>query len=133
MADLIAIGQLAHGVETPLMSNDASMRTVDHPRAHGRVRASGRLGLWDTTAMAVGGMIGGGIFTVLGVAITVAGHLAAACFLIGLGLAALTARSYTGMTRGPADRVDRSSICARTVIPRSRDCCCGCWSSVMWS
>ena len=48
--------------------------------------------------MAVGGMIGGGIFTVLGVAISVAGHLAAACFLIGMGLAALTARSYAGMS-----------------------------------
>jgi hypothetical protein len=75
-----------------------------HPRtAHRRVRDD-RLGVWDATAMAVGGMIGGGIFSVLGVAITLAGNLAAGCFVIGGVLAGLTAHSYAGLT----ERVGRS-------------------------
>ena len=48
--------------------------------------------------MAVGGMIGGGIFSVLGVAIELAGHLAFMCFVLGAILAALTARSWAGVT-----------------------------------
>jgi hypothetical protein len=48
--------------------------------------------------MAVGGMIGGGIFSVLGVAIEMAGHLAFACFVLGAVLAAVTARSWSGVT-----------------------------------
>ena len=35
--------------------------------------------------MAIGGMIGGGIFSVLGVTIELAGHLAFACFVLGGG------------------------------------------------
>ena len=61
-------------------------------------RRDKRLGVWDSTAMAVGGMIGGGIFSVLGVAISLAGHLAFACFVIGGIVAALTARSFAGTT-----------------------------------
>ena len=75
-----------------------------HPRTvHRRVRDE-RLGVWDATAMAVGGMIGGGIFSVLGVAITLAGNLAAGCFILGGVLAGLTAHSYAGLTA----RVGRS-------------------------
>ena len=48
--------------------------------------------------MAVGGMIGGGIFSVLGVAIALAGHLAFACFVLGGLLAAITGRSWAGVT-----------------------------------
>jgi amino acid transporter len=48
--------------------------------------------------MAVGGMIGGGIFSVLGVAIALAGHLAFVCFALGAVLAAVTARSWAGVT-----------------------------------
>ena len=48
--------------------------------------------------MGVGGMIGGGIFSVLGVAITLAGNLAFACFVLGALLAAGTAWSYAGVT-----------------------------------
>lgn len=75
-----------------------------HPRAAHRRRRAETLGVWDSTAMAVGGMIGGGIFSVLGVAITLAGHLAFGCFVIGGVLAALTAHSYAGLTA----RVGRS-------------------------
>ncbi|MGZ6884654.1 MAG: APC family permease [Acidimicrobiia bacterium] len=52
----------------------------------------------DATAMAIGGMIGGGIFSVLGVAITLAGHLAVGCFLVGAAIAATTARSFASVT-----------------------------------
>lgn len=45
--------------------------------------------------MAIGGMIGGGIFSVLGVTIDLAGHLAFAAFLIGGAIAALTARAFS--------------------------------------
>jgi amino acid transporter len=68
-----------------------------HPRAE-RVRGARLLGVPDATAMAVGGMIGGGIFSVLGVAISLAGHLAFACFVLGGILAAMTARSWAGVT-----------------------------------
>jgi len=75
-----------------------------HPRTALRRGAEKRLGVWDATAMAVGGMIGGGIFSVLGVAITLAGHLAAGCFVLGGVLAGITAHSYARLTA----RVGRS-------------------------
>jgi len=49
--------------------------------------------------MAIGGMIGGGIFSVLGVTIELAGHLAFACFLLAGVIALITAHSYAGLTR----------------------------------
>jgi amino acid transporter len=58
-----------------------------------------RLRLRDATAMGVGGMIGGGIFSVLGVTIERAGHLAFACFLLAGALAMVTARSYACLSR----------------------------------
>jgi len=57
--------------------------------------------------MAIGGMIGGGIFSVLGVTIDLAGHLAFAAFLVGGAIALLTARAYarlalhSGRSGGP--------------------------------
>ena len=65
---------------------------------HPRTAARTGLGLWDATAMGIGGMIGGGIFSVLGVAITLAGNLAFGCFVLGAFLAAGTAWSYAGVT-----------------------------------
>ena len=69
-----------------------------HPRTAHRRTAGELLRTRDATAMAVGGMIGGGIFSVLGVAITLAGHLAAGCFVLGAGIAAVTARSFAGVS-----------------------------------
>ena len=69
-----------------------------HPKTVGRRDSGGQLRVRDATAMAVGGMIGGGIFSVLGVAITLAGHLAFGCFVLGGVVAAVTARSYAGVT-----------------------------------
>lgn len=50
--------------------------------------------------MAIGGMVGGGIFTVLGVAVAFAGHLAFGCFVLGGVLAVLTARSFAVLAHG---------------------------------
>jgi amino acid transporter len=85
----------------------APRRRPYHPRAHARRRSGGRLGLREAIAMAVGGMIGGGIFSVLGVTIDLAGHLAFAAFLLGGAIAMLTARAYarlalhSGRSGGP--------------------------------
>lgn len=69
-----------------------------HPRST-RARGEGRLlRVPDASAMAIGGMIGGGIFSVLGVAIDLAGDLAAGCFVLGGLLALVTARSWAGVT-----------------------------------
>lgn len=78
-----------------------------HPRAHARRRRGERLGLREACAMAIGGMIGGGIFSVLGVTVDLAGHLAFAAFLAGGAIAMLTAHAYarlalrSGRSGGP--------------------------------
>ncbi len=89
-----------------------SMRTPNppspyHPRAHERRGSGSKLGLREACAMAIGGMIGGGIFSVLGVTVDLAGHLAFASFLLGGAIAMLTARAYarlalhSGRSGGP--------------------------------
>ena len=79
-----------------MVGSHAAARTTLEP---GRARqADGRLHVVDATAMAIGGMIGGGIFSVLGVAIALAGHLAFGCFVLGGLLAAITGRSWVGVT-----------------------------------
>ena len=57
------------------------------------------LGLPGAWAMAVGGMIGGGIFSTLGVVISVAGHWAWTSFLVGGLIALATGQSYSSLTR----------------------------------
>ena len=53
---------------------------------------------WNATfCMAVGGMIGGGIFSVLGVVVGIAGPWAWASFVVGGVIALLTATSYVGL------------------------------------
>ncbi len=75
------------------------LRPPYHPRSHARrVRGEGLLGLREASAMAIGGMIGGGIFSVLGLTIDLAGHLAFAAFLIGGLIAGLTAHAYAGLS-----------------------------------
>ncbi|MGE5407762.1 MAG: APC family permease [Syntrophothermus sp.] len=85
-----------------------SPRRPYHPRSEARRRrGADLLGLREASAMAIGGMIGGGIFSVLGVTIDLAGHLAFAAFLIGAAIAALTAHAYarlalrSGRSGGP--------------------------------
>jgi len=57
------------------------------------------LGLPGAWAMAVGGMIGGGIFSTLGVVISVAGRWAWLSFLIGGLIALASGQSYAGLTK----------------------------------
>lgn len=73
-------------------------------RAHRRRRQGRKLSLRDAVAMAVGGMIGGGIFSVLGTVVTRAGHLAFLSFVVGGAVALLTARSIAQLSV----RTDRS-------------------------
>lgn len=61
--------------------------------------SGGKLSSNAAFAMAVGGMIGGGIFATMGVVISVAGKWAWASFLIGGLIALATAHSYSCLTR----------------------------------
>lgn len=56
------------------------------------------IGIPGATAIGIGGMVGGGIFAVLGIAATNAGGATPIAFLIGGVLAALTAVSYTRLS-----------------------------------
>lgn len=58
----------------------------------------GSLGFNAAWSMAVGGMIGGGIFSTIGVVVEVAGEWAWASFLIGGLIALATGHSYAAMT-----------------------------------
>ncbi len=53
-----------------------------------------KLGLREVVAMGVGGMVGGGIFSVLGLAIAEAGHAAPIAFALGGVIALVTGLSY---------------------------------------
>ena len=56
-----------------------------------------KLSLKEVIAMGIGGMVGGGIFSVLGLAIAQAGHAAPIAFAIGGLIALLTGLSYTNL------------------------------------
>ena len=60
--------------------------------------ASGSLGLPAVWAIAVGGMVGGGIFSTLGVVISDAGHWAALSFVLGGLIAYATGHSLAALT-----------------------------------
>ena len=53
-----------------------------------------KLTLREVIAMGVGGMVGGGIFSVLGLAIVQAGHAAPFAFALGGCIALLTGLAY---------------------------------------
>lgn len=53
-----------------------------------------KLGLRELVAMGVGGMVGGGIFSVLGLSVSLAGHAAPIAFGLGGVIAMLTGWSY---------------------------------------
>ncbi len=67
-----------------------------------------KLSLLETTAIGIGGMIGGGIFAVLGLAISVAGHAVALTLAAGGFIALLTGLSYAHL--GLAFRGDGGSF-----------------------
>jgi len=53
-----------------------------------------RIGLWGVVSIGIGGMVGGGIFAVLGLSVQIAGGGAPVAFLVAGLVALLTARSY---------------------------------------
>ncbi len=57
-------------------------------------RRKGPLGLLELIAIGVGGMIGGGIFSMLGLAVSITGHAAPLAFLIGAMVALFAGYSY---------------------------------------
>ncbi len=59
----------------------------------------GNIGLWGAVAIGVGGMVGGGIFAVLGLSVQLAGGGAPLAFLVAGGVALLTATSYVDLAR----------------------------------
>ncbi len=61
------------------------------------VNSEERLTLTEVIAMGVGGMIGGGIFSVLGLAVSEAGHAAPLAFLIGGVIAYITGAAYASL------------------------------------
>ncbi len=67
-----------------------------------------QLGLKELIAMGVGGMVGGGIFSVLGLSASLAGHAAPLAFVLGGVVALLTGWSYARM--GLAYRSDGGSF-----------------------
>ncbi|MEC9489809.1 MAG: APC family permease, partial [Halanaerobiales bacterium] len=62
------------------------------------MKKNNKMGLNETWSMAVGAMIGGGIFSVLGVIITTAGNYAWLSFIISGAIALATAVSYSKLT-----------------------------------
>ena len=52
------------------------------------------IGLWSAIAIGIGGMVGAGIFSILGIATEIAGNLVYVSFIIGGGIALLSAYSY---------------------------------------
>jgi amino acid transporter len=59
---------------------------------------TGSVGLVGAIAIGIGGMVGGGIFAVLGVAAELAGGATPVSFLVGGSVAALTAYSYSRLS-----------------------------------
>ncbi len=64
------------------------------------VKHRGSIGLWGAVAIGVGGMVGGGIFAVLGLSVQLAGGGAPIAFLVAGGVALLTAYSYSRLSVG---------------------------------
>ena len=52
------------------------------------------LGLAELVAIALGGMVGGGIFTILGISVSMIGNLTPIAIIIGGFIASLAAYSY---------------------------------------
>ena len=61
------------------------------------------IGIWSAVAIGIGGMIGAGIFSILGIATTIAGNVVYISFIIGGTIALLSTYSYAKLaTRYPS-------------------------------
>lgn len=74
------------------------MSAVSHHPDSG-TEGRGRVGLWGAIAIGIGGMVGGGIFAVLGLVAEEAKGGAPLGFLIAGGIAVLTASSYASLSK----------------------------------
>jgi len=63
-----------------------------------RDSGKGKLGYWEVTAIGVGGMVGGGIFAVLGLSVSLTRGGAPVAFLIAGIIAFITSYSYTRLS-----------------------------------
>jgi len=52
------------------------------------------LGLAELIAIALGGMVGGGVFTILGISVSIIGNLTPIAIIVGGCIASLAAYSY---------------------------------------
>ncbi len=59
---------------------------------------TGQIGLWAAVSIGIGGMVGGGIFAVLGLAVQLAHGGTPVAFLLGGGVALLTTYSYAKLS-----------------------------------
>ena len=59
-----------------------------------KLKAGKPIGLWSAIALGIGGMIGAGVFSILGIATEITGNLIYISFIIGGGIALLSAYSY---------------------------------------
>lgn len=62
------------------------------------------IGLWGVVAIGVGGMVGGGIFAVLGLSVQITKGAAPIAFLLAGLVALLTARSYALLSKSYPSR-----------------------------
>ena len=67
--------------------------------AASRLAAAYPVGLWGVVAIGVGGMVGGGIFAVLGLSVQITKGAAPLAFLLAGLVALLTARSYALLSK----------------------------------
>ncbi len=74
------------------------MSVVSHHPDSG-TEGRGRVGMWGAIAIGIGGMVGGGIFAVLGLVAEEAKGGAPLGFLIAGGIAILTASSYASLSK----------------------------------
>ena len=62
------------------------------------VKTKSTIGLWSAIAIGIGGMIGAGIFSILGLGITIGGNLVYVSFIAGGIIALLSAYSYSKLS-----------------------------------
>ncbi|MGZ7116665.1 MAG: APC family permease, partial [Methanobacterium sp.] len=62
------------------------------------VKTKATIGLWSAIAIGIGGMIGAGVFSVLGLGITIGGNLVYISYIIGGIIALLSAYSYAKLS-----------------------------------
>ena len=63
-----------------------------------------KIGLLEAVSIGIGGMVGGGIFAVLGLAVSLAKGATSAAFLIAGALALITAYSYSRLSVAYPDK-----------------------------